>query len=251
MIVGGLNEPTEEPEDDFTGYSKHDEDQALAEVDAEERKEMRREARAEAGEGIKMKQGKLKPCPLCGGEANMEDTLQSAGRFVQYFVTCKGCDLETRLYPDAQKATEAWNTRPDGELREAAGALITADRCGGLRVHHIEKLRDVLNATPPPAPAPDVGERNTEYNKKLLEILTYHGLWNPKDKVAPDGLAFDLNNLLIAHQEGAQTEATTAAKNCFNCHRFYTKWCKTCSEHYSNWMPKTGAQPEAQEEKGA
>lgn len=48
----------------------------------------------------------LKPCPFCGGKAEMEDV----GRL--YFVRCRRCGVnQDHLYHSKQAAVKAWNRR--------------------------------------------------------------------------------------------------------------------------------------------
>lgn len=64
---------------------------------------------------------KLKPCPFCGGEAeivNYEPRLHRPSRNHPYSVYCPGCDLLFGWDEDyggefdtKKEATEAWNTR--------------------------------------------------------------------------------------------------------------------------------------------
>ena len=56
---------------------------------------------------------KLKPCPFCGGEAELKDT---SGFIV---VKCESCGVESGMvkvsaeYCANDKATESWNRRKD------------------------------------------------------------------------------------------------------------------------------------------
>ena len=49
---------------------------------------------------------KLKPCPLCGGEAELLPDFT-----IEYFVCCKECHLSTNKYYEDYQAVEAWNRR--------------------------------------------------------------------------------------------------------------------------------------------
>lgn len=46
-------------------------------------------------------------CPFCGGEAKLEfiQTLE------EYYCRCLQCRVEQPLYPSAEEAIRAWNTR--------------------------------------------------------------------------------------------------------------------------------------------
>ena len=56
----------------------------------------------------------LKPCPFCGGEAEIFDRLDS-----QIYIFCKSCKVHTTLYTASvdccvkDKAIEDWNRRTD------------------------------------------------------------------------------------------------------------------------------------------
>ena len=49
----------------------------------------------------------LKPCPFCGGEA---DIIAAEGVAYAY---CTHCRVSTMLLPSKETATEAWNRRVD------------------------------------------------------------------------------------------------------------------------------------------
>ena len=58
-----------------------------------------------------MSEIKLKPCPFCGGEAELGTF--STNSDDKFLVECSNCGVATLLYYDTEKATEAWNRRPD------------------------------------------------------------------------------------------------------------------------------------------
>lgn len=72
-----------------------------------------------------MKETELKPCPFCGGEAEMikhsfwnERKHSYSDR--TYSIKCCGCSVETYpFYDTKEKATESWNRRANNEQREA------------------------------------------------------------------------------------------------------------------------------------
>ena len=55
----------------------------------------------------------LKPCPFCGGEAEIfvSDVTDRA------LVYCRGCDAQIQMKPNEEEAIEAWNKRV-GEVAE-------------------------------------------------------------------------------------------------------------------------------------
>ena len=60
-----------------------------------------------------MTEPKLKPCPFCGGEAEIfvSDITDRA------LVYCKCCDAQIKMQQNEQEAIEAWNKRV-GEVQE-------------------------------------------------------------------------------------------------------------------------------------
>lgn len=80
-----------------------------------------------------MSENKLKPCPFCGGEAQL--AIAPSNEYVGipcYAVTCKHCKVmmgtvqkgQTDFYRTAQEAIEIWNTRKPMEriVEELDGA---------------------------------------------------------------------------------------------------------------------------------
>ena len=53
----------------------------------------------------------LKPCPFCGGEAEIE---MDENWYWNYYVFCQECKITTDYYETADEAIEAWNRR-EGE----------------------------------------------------------------------------------------------------------------------------------------
>lgn len=60
----------------------------------------------------------LKPCPFCGGEAEML-TAESMHGGNLYGVMCNCCACRTDVFDNEAEAIEAWNTRAD-DYRQAA-----------------------------------------------------------------------------------------------------------------------------------
>ena len=51
----------------------------------------------------------LKPCPFCGGEAELRDPHGAFSRLAAVF--CNDCEIRGQLQVDAETAIAAWNTR--------------------------------------------------------------------------------------------------------------------------------------------
>lgn len=64
----------------------------------------------------------LKPCPFCGGNADIVRSDDISGHPRWYKVYCKKCQNRTWEHPRKKNAVLAWNTRapakPDAELVE-------------------------------------------------------------------------------------------------------------------------------------
>ena len=55
----------------------------------------------------------LKPCPFCGGKAEVDRTWW--WEEWEYYVYCSQCHVKTAKYHfDAEEAIEAWNMRKEG-----------------------------------------------------------------------------------------------------------------------------------------
>ena len=54
----------------------------------------------------------LKPCPFCGGSADISKTLLY-GKVAGYVVFCKKCGCEINARSSKQNAKKAWNRRSD------------------------------------------------------------------------------------------------------------------------------------------
>lgn len=52
----------------------------------------------------------LKPCPLCGGEAELHDS-QRNPRVPMWWVRCKLCGATSATHSTKEKAVAAWNWR--------------------------------------------------------------------------------------------------------------------------------------------
>ena len=59
-----------------------------------------------------MSNKELKPCPFCGGEADIERTSEL------HYISCKNCYVDTRVYGSKAEAIKAWNERIDVECCE-------------------------------------------------------------------------------------------------------------------------------------
>lgn len=49
----------------------------------------------------------LKPCPFCGGKANLAQTVRTGF----WYIICRNCDIATLQYSSAEKARRVWNRR--------------------------------------------------------------------------------------------------------------------------------------------
>jgi Lar family restriction alleviation protein len=54
----------------------------------------------------------LKPCPFCGGKAEMMDYERLKDGNLEFHVDCTMCDCCTVVYDNEAEAIAAWNTRP-------------------------------------------------------------------------------------------------------------------------------------------
>ena len=62
----------------------------------------------------------LKPCPFCGGEADVIEHLFH-GLDSSYGLQCKKCEAETyQFYRSEEKAIKAWNSRAGEEDKHEA-----------------------------------------------------------------------------------------------------------------------------------
>ena len=52
----------------------------------------------------------LLPCPFCGGKGNIDKTIVG---IEEYFIWCRGCNLEMALHKTVKQAIKAWNTRQE------------------------------------------------------------------------------------------------------------------------------------------
>ena len=56
--------------------------------------------------------GELKPCPFCGGEAEVQNDWSDIGKY--YWVACTECSANTKDYEYNQdEAIETWNRRAE------------------------------------------------------------------------------------------------------------------------------------------
>lgn len=56
---------------------------------------------------------KLKPCPFCGGEAELKQFYPAFGRRVKTTVECMVCRCNSGTWGRKDKAIEAWNRRAE------------------------------------------------------------------------------------------------------------------------------------------
>ena len=53
----------------------------------------------------------LKPCPFCGGKANLAQTVRTGF----WYIICRNCDIATLQYSSAEKARRVWNRRANDD----------------------------------------------------------------------------------------------------------------------------------------
>lgn len=59
---------------------------------------------------------KLKRCPICNGEACLEQAFLGTGRYTfRYHVVCEECGLEAPEYDEEKDAIKMWNDRSKAE----------------------------------------------------------------------------------------------------------------------------------------
>ena len=56
---------------------------------------------------------KLKPCPFCGGEAEMDALVACGEDGTKYVISCPKCEISVSSYLE-DNAYNIWNTRADG-----------------------------------------------------------------------------------------------------------------------------------------
>lgn len=84
---------------------------------------------------------KLKPCPFCGGEAEIVD-LECYG--ARYYVKCtNGCVEQSGLYGEKAKAINLWNKREDEN--EAGETPMTRSEFMGLLHLFNEKAWEIAS----------------------------------------------------------------------------------------------------------
>ena len=60
----------------------------------------------------------LKPCPFCGGEAELrhyEDFTKDFSSVYKFYVECNECEAQTKPIANVENAVSAWNTRCEKE----------------------------------------------------------------------------------------------------------------------------------------
>jgi Lar family restriction alleviation protein len=81
----------------------------------------------------------LKPCPFCGSENVMLDNLIDEDAYDDYFVSCRGCEVQQIANYKADVAVQRWNSRFPAEPAAQPGATIEKPKypcpvCGGISV---------------------------------------------------------------------------------------------------------------------
>lgn len=77
---------------------------------------------------------KLKPCPFCGGEAEL-----TGFDAPEYWVWCPNCKASTDAHTGKMNAIEAWNTRYDPQLDAIPATEENMARYGWV---HVVRCRD-------------------------------------------------------------------------------------------------------------
>ena len=54
----------------------------------------------------------VKPCPFCGGAAELKSAIYGGDTF---FVVCHACEIRTFLFASPAKALRVWNRRAGNE----------------------------------------------------------------------------------------------------------------------------------------
>jgi Lar family restriction alleviation protein len=81
---------------------------------------------------------KLKPCPFCGGQA---DIIRSANHW--FFVRCPACEASKPGFETENDAVEAWNSRSSSaELDELDSANLVASLVQAKK--NIQRLQSVI-----------------------------------------------------------------------------------------------------------
>lgn len=92
------------------------------------------EVRSDREGGALMSDEKLRPCPFCGGEAEISH-VRDICRDPQdwYWGKCHSCHISGSHYPTEAEAIAAWNTRAErtchAELNESRTAVVCSE-CG-------------------------------------------------------------------------------------------------------------------------
>lgn len=82
-----------------------------------------------------MTETKLKPCPFCGGEANI------AKGQIEFWAYCPHCGAQTEFYETEREAAEAWNTRPIEDALQKELDEAREDNCENMEYHVAERKR--------------------------------------------------------------------------------------------------------------
>lgn len=70
----------------------------------------------------------LKPCPFCGGEAEVLTAESMNGGYL-FGIMCNDCRSRGDVYNTEAEATEAWNTRAERTCRNISGKNWWAFEC--------------------------------------------------------------------------------------------------------------------------
>ena len=129
----------------------------------------------------------LKPCPFCGGKAELS-------RFQEaecYWVSCntQGCEIEIACHPCSASAKKTWNTRaPDPRVEKMTNTLLNIVECVEMRHELYVSDEQALLVVADKARAAlaeweEGRDRQQEMNQRVKNLATGVDLFPPKECV--------------------------------------------------------------------